>query len=84
MGANERKQNPSEKSKAISFLAASGMEGLGVNSIGINFGPKMGPRCQIENWPIGRQWQAFTHWQNWPENWHENWPENWPEIFCVI
>ena len=52
---------------------------LGVNSIDINFGPKMGPRCQIENWPIGRPWQAFTHWQNWAENG----PENWPEIFYV-
>ena len=40
----------------------------GVNSIDINFGPKMGPkigpRCQIKNWTIGRPWQAFTHWQN--------------------
>ena len=52
---------------------------LGVNSIDINFGPKMGPRCQIENWPIGRPWQAFIHWQNWPENG----PENCSEIFYV-
>ena len=56
---------------------------LGVNSIDINLGPKMGPRCQIENWPIGRPWQAFTHWQNWPEKGPENGPENWPEIFYV-
>ena len=56
---------------------------LGINSIDINLGlkmgPKIGPRCIIENWPIGWPWQAFTHWQNWPENG----PENWPEIFYV-
>ena len=63
--------------------SADGLRDTGVNSIDINFGPKMGPRCQIENWPIGRPWQAITHWQNWPENGPENWPENWPENFYV-
>ena len=56
---------------------------LGVNSININYGPKMGskmgPKCQIENWQIGRPGQAYAHWQNWPENL----PKNRPEIFYV-
>ena len=47
----------------------------GVDSIDINYGPK----CQIENWQIGRLGQAYAHWQNWPENW----PENQPKIFYV-
>ena len=25
----------------------------GVNSIDINYGPEMGPKCQIENWQAG-------------------------------
>ena len=49
------------------------------NSIDINIGPKIGPRCKIENWPIGRPRQAYAHWQNLPEFW----PENWPEIVYV-
>ena len=56
---------------------------LGVNSIDINYGPKMGPKCHIENWQIGRPGQAYAHWQNWPEKWPENWPETRPEIFYV-
>ena len=60
---------------------------LGVNSININYGPKMGskmgPKCQIENWQIGRPGQAYAHWQNWPENLPENLPENRPEIFYI-
>ena len=44
----------------------------GVNSIDINYGPKMGPKMgskmgpksQMENWQIGRPGQAFPHWLN--------------------
>ena len=51
----------------------------GVNSIDINFGPKMGPKCQLEKWQIGRWRPASPPRQKWPEVW----PENWPDIFYV-
>ena len=50
-----------------------------VNSTDIHFGPKIGPRYQIENWQIGRPRQAYAHWQNLSEFW----PENCPDIFYV-
>ena len=55
---------------------------LGVNSIDLNFAPKMGPRCEIEKWQIGRWRPASPPRQKWPEFFaRKNWPENWPEIF---
>ena len=60
------------------------MTAQGVNSNDINFGPKIGPRCQIENWPIGRPPKAYAPWQNLPEFWPENLPENLPPTFFML
>ena len=60
------------------------MTAQGVNSNDINFGPKIGPRCQIENWPIGRLRQAFDHWQNWPETGLKTGPKIGPRFLMSI